>query len=142
MKKYLVWLAGGLPTAGIVTKADSSFDARVAVARQRNEDNVRHGREAVFHSTDFCARLVPDITLEEVAAVLAHVAPSAPAKPVTIKRCWINQPSTHNKLHQYHGRNVLVAFNHEGYETIVYFLDGDTVSIAGAYAACLSEGWR
>lgn len=61
---------------------------------------------------------------------------------VAIRRCWINQPSTLQPLHEYHGLNVLVASNHEGYPTVIYFLGGPVVSTAGDYRLCLAEGWR
>lgn len=143
MKKYLVWKSGSAPTAGVVIKAESSFEARSSVAHRRNIDSVSNGLGKYYTATDFCARLVPDAdevvsrAIKHISEVV-HVAPP----PVTIKRCWINQPALGQKLHEHHGKNVLVAFNHEGYETVVYFTEGPIVSIAGEYAACLSDGWR
>lgn len=130
MKKYLVWKSGGAPTAGVVVKAYSSFEARQFVARRRNADSVANGLGFIFSADEFCARLVPDAD---------EVAPVKP--PGQIKRCWINQPSTRDPLHQYHGRNVLAAYGHEGYEVVLYFTEGPATSVAGTFAKCLSDGW-
>jgi hypothetical protein len=59
---------------------------------------------------------------------------------------WINQPSTLQPYHKYHGMNVLVdmndtAKNHAGETCVwVYFTQGDTVSVSIAKVA-LSHGW-
>jgi hypothetical protein len=58
-----------------------------------------------------------------------------------IKQCWINQPSTAQPLHKQDGKNVLVAFDHDGYPTVIYFLD-KAASIAGDFRLCLADGWK
>jgi hypothetical protein len=57
---------------------------------------------------------------------------------MTLKRMWINQPSTLQPLHKYHGRNVL-AYK-EGTVYRIYFLSGRVVSMQ-APSGCLSLGW-
>lgn len=58
---------------------------------------------------------------------------SCDARP---KRCWINQPSTHQPVHCYHGVRVLSV----PYSRLVYFLEGETVSAVVPRLA-LSDGW-
>jgi len=59
-----------------------------------------------------------------------------PGKPV---RCWINQPSTLQVGHKYHGTNVLAAPDFEG-RSKVFFLGGETVSMT-VPSQWLSPGW-
>lgn len=56
------------------------------------------------------------------------------------KRMWINQPSTLQPLHAYHGRNVLAIDDGNG-QARMYFTSGPVVAIRGPWLA-LSEGWR
>ena len=53
-----------------------------------------------------------------------------------LQRMWINQPSTLQILHEYHGTNVLVDTENE----IAYFLTGDVISMEVPMET-LSEGW-
>ncbi len=57
-----------------------------------------------------------------------------------MKRMWINQPSTLQPYHGWHGCNVLVDFEKDGGEPVAYFLFGDLVSMQVSPLA-LSEGW-
>lgn len=54
-------------------------------------------------------------------------------------RMWINQPSTLQPLHKYHGTNVLAIPEAGGYT--IYFLSGDTISMQ-ASSNWLSFGWK
>jgi hypothetical protein len=55
-------------------------------------------------------------------------------------RCWINQPSTLQAGHKYHGTNVLAApYGEDSYD--VYFLSGETTSMV-VPASWLSNGWK
>jgi hypothetical protein len=54
-------------------------------------------------------------------------------------RGWINQPSSHQPLHNLHGVNVLVH-EHKGLCT-VYFLAGPVTSMIAPKKA-ISYGWR
>lgn len=56
-----------------------------------------------------------------------------------IVRMWINQPSTLQPYHAYHGRRVL-AHLVDGDYARAYFTDGPVVSMRVAHNA-LSEGW-
>lgn len=128
MKKYLVWFGGCHPATGQVVKAATSWDARREVASRAARNGSKWGGDAA----NYCARLVSDAD---------EVAPAKP--PVQIKRCWVNQPSTHDPLHQYHGRNVLAAYGHEGYEAVLYFTEGPTTSIVtNGLKRALADGWR
>lgn len=55
------------------------------------------------------------------------------------RRCWINQPSTLQPLHKYHGRNVIAAPYTNNAKT-VYFLEGDAISMV-VPSEVLAEGW-
>ncbi len=55
-----------------------------------------------------------------------------------VKRMWVNQPSTSQAYHRWHGVRVL-AVRH-GVSTTVYFLEGPVVSMHCDTLA-LSEGW-
>ena len=58
---------------------------------------------------------------------------------MTIKRMWINQPSTAQPLHDLHGTNVLCEDSKK--EVVrIYFLSGDVVS-QNAPRLCLDNGW-
>jgi hypothetical protein len=52
---------------------------------------------------------------------------------------WIDQPSTLQPLHKYHGTNVLAI--PEGNDYRIYFLSGDTISMQ-ASRNWLSLGWK
>jgi len=54
-----------------------------------------------------------------------------------MERMWINQPSTAQPYHKYHGRNVLWDKERD----TVYFTEGETVS-AMFPANVLSAGWK
>lgn len=58
------------------------------------------------------------------------------------KRCWINQPSTLQPLHKYHGMNVL-AIPEDKDSCVIYFTSGDIISMR-VYKSmqCLSKGWK
>lgn len=58
-----------------------------------------------------------------------------------MRRMWINQPSTLQQFHKYHGTNVLAdeAPNERGVVT-VWFLSGDTWSM-DILEMALSKGW-
>ncbi len=53
-------------------------------------------------------------------------------------RAWINQPSTLQPLHHFHGSRV-IAYD-EGGVTTIYFLEGKTISQV-ANPLSLSPGW-
>lgn len=55
------------------------------------------------------------------------------------KRMWINQPSTLQPLHAYHGTNVL-AQPYDGDRMEVFFVSGETVSLITSRTT-LSDGW-
>lgn len=55
------------------------------------------------------------------------------------RRCWINQPSTLQPLHKYHGQNVL-AVPYTDDSQAVYFLSGGVISMVVPSLA-LSEDW-
>lgn len=64
-------------------------------------------------------------------------------------RCWINQPSTSQFYHKYHGELVLAeqvsrilkkGLSENGPETLVYFTRGDIVGM-DVYTNALSLGW-
>lgn len=57
-----------------------------------------------------------------------------------IQRMWINQPSTLQELHKYHGINVLAQEEMSGSYTI-YFLSGSTISMR-VPRNVLSHGWK
>jgi len=54
-------------------------------------------------------------------------------------RMWIDQPSTLQPLHKYHGTNVLAI--PEGNDYRIYFLSGDTISMQ-ASRNWLALGWK
>lgn len=57
-----------------------------------------------------------------------------------MQRMWINQPSTHQPLHNLHGTNVLAT--PEGHRIYrAYFLSGPIHSMQVPLAA-LSPGWK
>lgn len=56
------------------------------------------------------------------------------------RRCWINQPSTLQPLHEHHGTNVL-AVPYCADSHAVYFLDGNVISMV-VPSEVLSEGWK
>jgi hypothetical protein len=58
---------------------------------------------------------------------------------MTIDRMWINQPSELQRLHKYHGMNVLVL--KEFGEFRAYFLSGPIISMQ-VPKECLSPGWK
>jgi len=55
------------------------------------------------------------------------------------RRAWINQPSTQQTAHKWHGVNVLATDDGEGFSR-VYFTSGDIIS-ARLPTPCLSDGW-
>ena len=55
------------------------------------------------------------------------------------RRCWINQPSTLQPLHKYHGTLVL-AVPYAETSSDCYLLSGDVVSMIAPNLS-LSEGW-
>ena len=57
----------------------------------------------------------------------------------TMKRMWINQPSTLQSLHHLHGVRVLACPDTDRVDR-AYFLSGDVVSMQVPREA-LSEGW-
>ena len=60
----------------------------------------------------------------------------------SLKRMWINQPSTIQFAHELHGKNVLVDIEdqRDGDFVIVYFTEGDATS-ARVPRIALSQGW-
>ena len=58
-----------------------------------------------------------------------------------LKRYWINQPSTLQPCHRWHGRNVIADTTEQGKNATVYFADGDEIS-AIVPKLVLSQGWR
>lgn len=58
-----------------------------------------------------------------------------------MKRMWIDQPSTLQLLHDYHGTNVLADYNDmDGIRCTVYHLEGGVTSMM-IPTLCLSPGW-
>lgn len=59
-----------------------------------------------------------------------------------MKRYWINQPSTLQFAHEFHGQNVLApeTLDAENEWVTVYFTKGDTIS-ARINRDALSDGW-
>jgi hypothetical protein len=64
-------------------------------------------------------------------------------QPIAIYRAWINQPSTSQILHKYHGMKVLVDENYNYHSTAVkiYFLEGTIISM-NVPKLTLSNGWK
>lgn len=58
----------------------------------------------------------------------------------TLKRMWVNQPSTLQPLHELHGTNVL-AYEESENMTCSYFLHGHIIS-QQIPKICLSNGWN
>lgn len=56
-----------------------------------------------------------------------------------VYRAWINQPSTLQPYHKWHGQKVLVVENEN--DVRVYFLDGEVISMKIDRLA-LSPGWK
>lgn len=68
-------------------------------------------------------------------------APSHADSRNGIQRCWINQPSTSQPLHNWHGLNVLAHIEEgETKMATVYPLKGETISMY-IPIICLSKGW-
>lgn len=69
-----------------------------------------------------------------------------PSKSNPCKRMWINQPSSLQPYHEYHGTNVIASTmiyadgGKLGKEVVCYFLEGDIESMP-IPLLCLSEGW-
>ena len=61
-----------------------------------------------------------------------------------ITRMWVDQPSSHQIHHEYHGKNVLavppVLYGRNGDFIRVYFVEGSVISM-NMRACALSEGW-
>ena len=60
----------------------------------------------------------------------------------TIKRMWVNQPSTLQPYHQFHGRRVLADLSDKTFEhsVSVYWLEGP-VENQQMLKSSLSDGW-
>ena len=59
-----------------------------------------------------------------------------------MKRMWVNQPSTTQAYHKWHGQNVLVCPEPNSKRlSRVYFLSGPIVSVP-MVTSVLSEGWK
>lgn len=59
-----------------------------------------------------------------------------------MRRMWINQPSTSQPLHKYHGQNVLAEDkNYDDTGVVVWTLSGSVTSFVVPILA-LSAGWR
>ena len=58
-------------------------------------------------------------------------------------RAWINQPSTAQLLHEYHGQNVLVYESGYLHSDVVrvYFTEGTIISM-NVPRIVLSKGWK
>lgn len=56
-----------------------------------------------------------------------------------LQRMWINQPSTLQPYHKFHGTKVLADLNDEQFKR-VYFLSGDVISMQ-CDRFYLSTGW-
>lgn len=67
-----------------------------------------------------------------------QVVAASSRKASTLKRMWIDQPSTHQTHHKLHARNVLAYQEYPG-TWRVYFLEGDISMQMSAEA--LSKGW-
>lgn len=61
-----------------------------------------------------------------------------------IDRRWINAPSRLQPMHDYHGKNVFAAFDHNGYPAVIYFVEGAVSSmvVSKDNLKFLSNGWR
>jgi hypothetical protein len=62
-----------------------------------------------------------------------------------MKRYWINQPSTHQPAHKFHGRNVLADLSGDQDSVTVYFQSGDTTSalmLRSALSYCSNDRWN
>lgn len=58
------------------------------------------------------------------------------------RRCWINQPSTNQQFHQYHGSKV-IAIEVDENTTEIFFVYGDVISMQIPNdIPILSEGWN
>jgi hypothetical protein len=58
------------------------------------------------------------------------------------RRMWINQPSTLQYEHKFHGQNVLAYnYNRNTLTTLVYFTGGEIISCE-VFTSALSEGWK
>lgn len=67
--------------------------------------------------------------------------PGVPANYRGMRRMWIDQPSTLQPHHRYHGRNVLAApKNDDAAYVIIYLTQGPVVSFEVPESA-LSRGW-
>ncbi len=73
----------------------------------------------------------------EVAAEIVRCCNERP----TLRRAWINQPSTQQPLHHLHGVNVLASSDIRDGTCIIYFLGGDVIS-QECNPARLSDGWK
>jgi hypothetical protein len=60
---------------------------------------------------------------------------------IQFDRMWINQPSTLQRYHAWHGTNVLVGEREENGYTRVWFTSGLVISMRMDYSA-LSKGWK
>ena len=63
---------------------------------------------------------------------------------VNARRMWVNQPSTLQTYHKYHGTNVLVISSPDDLfldYCRVYFLKGEVISMQMCLKA-LSKGWK
>lgn len=58
---------------------------------------------------------------------------------VISRRCWIDQPSTHQPLHAFHGKNVIAVTVNK--ETTLYFIDGAVESMCIGDLGGLRNGW-
>ncbi len=58
-----------------------------------------------------------------------------------MKRMWINNPSTAQTYHKYHGQNVLVDTNTNNDYCRVYFTSGSVISME-MHKNALSDGWK
>ncbi len=58
-----------------------------------------------------------------------------------LKRMWINQPSTQQPFHEFHGRKVLVDPSTRSVGTVTaYFTEGSLESMV-IWDLALSDGW-
>lgn len=60
---------------------------------------------------------------------------------IEMRRMWINQPSTLQPHHDFHGVNVLANMTSKDSLVTVYFLEGECISIVVSRFA-LSAGWK
>jgi hypothetical protein len=58
-----------------------------------------------------------------------------------LKRMWINQPSTHDTHHEWHGKNVLFDELSDPLHPTIYFLNGIIHNMI-VDPKILSEGWK